>query len=62
MVMLTQDECDALSKEDKYDYGEDRLDHHARLQVVATFTVRHTVTCGRRLSSSTAARSAPAGV
>ncbi len=41
---------DALSKEEKYDYDEDRLDHHARLQVVATSTVRRTVTCGRRLT------------
>ncbi|MFE1963026.1 TniB family NTP-binding protein [Streptomyces sp. NPDC059479] len=49
MVMLMQTEYDALSKEEKYDYDEDRLDHHARLQVVATSTVRHTVTCGRRL-------------
>ncbi|MFF1650897.1 ATP-binding protein [Streptomyces sp. NPDC058240] len=49
MVMLTQDEYGALSKEDKYDYDEDRLDHHGRLQVVATSAVRHTVTCGRRL-------------
>lgn len=49
MVRLSQAEYDALSKEDKYAYDEDRLDHHARLQVVATSTVRHTVTCGRRL-------------
>lgn len=28
---------------------EERLDHHARLLVVATSTVRHTVTSGRRL-------------
>ncbi|WP_371597095.1 TniB family NTP-binding protein [Streptomyces sp. NBC_00564] len=49
MVMLTQDEYEALSKMDKYTYDDDRLDHHARLQVVATSTVRHTVTCGRRL-------------
>ncbi|MCJ0875338.1 TniB family NTP-binding protein [Streptomyces sp. AP-93] len=28
---------------------EARLDHHAQLLVVATSTVRHTVTCGRRL-------------
>ncbi|MFI6702918.1 TniB family NTP-binding protein [Streptomyces sp. NPDC050509] len=46
---LTQDEYEALTKEDRYQYDEDRLDHHARLQVVATSTVRHTVTCGRRL-------------
>lgn len=49
MAMVTQDEYDALTKEDRYQYDEDRLDHHARLQVVATSTVRHTVTCGRRL-------------
>ncbi|RCG21173.1 ATP/GTP-binding protein [Sphaerisporangium album] len=30
-------------------YDEARLDHHARLLVVATSAVRHTVTCGRRL-------------
>ncbi|MGW2595796.1 TniB family NTP-binding protein [Streptomyces sp. NPDC001515] len=49
MAMVTQDEYDALTKEDRYQYDEGRLDHHARLQVVATSTVRHTVTCGRRL-------------
>ncbi|MER7513735.1 ATP-binding protein [Streptomyces lavendulae] len=49
MARLSQPEYDVLSKEDKYAYDEDRLDHHARLQVVATSTVRHTVTCGRRL-------------
>jgi hypothetical protein len=31
------------------DDDESRLEHHARLLVVATSTVRHTVTCGRRL-------------
>ncbi|GAA2126476.1 ATP-binding protein [Kitasatospora saccharophila] len=30
-------------------YEEIRIDHHARLMVVATSTVRHTVTTGRRL-------------
>src|SRR5690242_442341 len=50
MVLLTQDEYDTLSKEEKYAYDEDRLDHHARLQVIATSTVRNTVTCGRRLT------------
>ncbi|MGW2602566.1 TniB family NTP-binding protein [Streptomyces klenkii] len=49
MILLTQDECDALSEEEKNTYDDDRLDHHARLQVIATSTVRHTVTCGRRL-------------
>lgn len=50
MAVLTKNEYDALSKEEKYDYDEDRLDHHARLQVVSTSTVRRTVTCGRRLT------------
>ncbi|MDH6629948.1 hypothetical protein M2271_007797 [Streptomyces sp. LBL] len=50
MTVLTKNEYDTLSKEEKYDYDEDRLDHHARLQVVATSTVRRTVTCGRRLT------------
>jgi hypothetical protein len=49
MALLTRAEYDALDKAGKYDYDEDRIDHHARLQVVATSTVRNTVTCGRRL-------------
>ncbi|MEU3959921.1 TniB family NTP-binding protein [Streptomyces buecherae] len=49
MIMLTRGEYAALGKEEKYTYDEDRLDHHARLQVVATSAIRHTVTCGRRL-------------
>jgi hypothetical protein len=49
MTALTKAQYDALDKEDQYAYDEDRLDHHARLQVVATSTIRHTVTCGRRL-------------
>lgn len=48
MVMLSGDEYAALGTE-KYTYDEDRLDHHARLEVVATSAIRHTVTCGRRL-------------
>jgi len=50
MPQLTVDDYAALSKEEQYDYDEDRLDHHAQLQVVATSTVRKTVTCGRRLT------------
>ncbi|MFE1873032.1 TniB family NTP-binding protein [Streptomyces sp. NPDC059496] len=47
--LLTPAEHEALSgSEREIDY-EVRLDHHARLMVVATSTVRHTVTCGRRL-------------
>ncbi|WP_327591524.1 ATP-binding protein [Streptomyces chartreusis] len=38
-----------LSKSEGDSYDESRLEHHARLLVVATSTVRHTVTCGRRL-------------
>lgn len=38
-----------LSKAEGDSYDESRLEHHARLLVVATSTVRHTVTCGRRL-------------
>jgi hypothetical protein len=47
---LSRDEYDALSDEKQDDYDEERLDHHARLQVVATSIVRNTVTCGRRLT------------
>jgi len=39
----------ALSPAEQEAYDEARLDHHARLLVVATSTVRHTVTTGRRL-------------
>lgn len=49
MAPLTRAEYDALEAEDRDAYDDDRLDHHARLQVVATSTVRNTVTCGRRL-------------
>ncbi len=49
MVALTKAEYDALETEGQDAYDDDRLDHHARLQVVATSTVRSTVTCGRRL-------------
>jgi hypothetical protein len=36
MVALSKTEYDALDEEDQHAYDEDRLDHHARLQVVAT--------------------------
>ncbi|MFH8376664.1 TniB family NTP-binding protein [Streptomyces cyaneofuscatus] len=49
MAVLTKAEYDALEAEGRDAYDDDRLDHHARLQVVATSTVRSTVTCGRRL-------------
>ncbi|WP_229357504.1 ATP-binding protein [Streptomyces sp. UNOB3_S3] len=47
--LLTADEYTALSSLEREIDDEARLDHHARLLVVATSTVRHTVTCGRRL-------------
>lgn len=49
IARLTQDDYDAFDKEDQHAYDDDRLTHHARLQVVATSTVRRVVTCGRRL-------------
>lgn len=49
MAALAKADYDQLAKEDQYDYNENRLDHHARLQVVATSTIRKTATCGRRL-------------
>ncbi|MFF0114766.1 AAA family ATPase [Streptomyces prasinus] len=48
-VLLSADEYAALDDADREHYDEVRLDHHARLRVVATSTVRHTVTSGRRL-------------
>ncbi|MFE4332497.1 hypothetical protein ACFRQM_24655 [Streptomyces sp. NPDC056831] len=38
-----------LPKETRLKLDDLRIDHHARLMVVATSTVRHTVTTGRRL-------------
>ena len=49
MTLLPQADYEALAETEKDAYDGDRLDHHARLQVVATSTVRRTVTCGRRL-------------
>jgi len=50
--MLTSAECTALPSAEREIDDEARLDHHARLLVVATSTVRHTVTCGRRTWST----------
>ncbi|CAL9633093.1 hypothetical protein SUDANB43_06108 [Streptomyces sp. enrichment culture] len=47
--LLSNSEYARLSPEQQLAYDEERLDHHARLLVVATSTVRHTVTTGRRL-------------
>ncbi|MFJ7250950.1 TniB family NTP-binding protein [Kitasatospora sp. NPDC098652] len=49
MAALTKAEYAALEVEARVDYDDNRLDHHARLQVIATSTVLSTVTCGRRL-------------
>ncbi|MFF7394694.1 TniB family NTP-binding protein [Streptomyces scabiei] len=48
-ALLSEEDYAALSGAELDRYNEDRLDHHARLLVVATSTVRHTVTSGRRL-------------
>ncbi|WP_078860300.1 TniB family NTP-binding protein [Streptomyces rubellomurinus] len=49
MALLPRSAHLALTRDEKQCYDDDRLDHHARLQVVATSTVRRVVTCGRRL-------------
>lgn len=46
---LTDNEYDTLGEAGQAAFDEARLDHHARLLVVRTSVVRHTVTCGRRL-------------
>jgi hypothetical protein len=47
--LLSKGEHEQLRSPQQELDDEERLDHHARLRVVATSTVRHTVTCGRRL-------------
>ncbi|ALP00028.1 hypothetical protein SHL15_9109 [Streptomyces hygroscopicus subsp. limoneus] len=47
--LLSEDEYAQLQPLQRESHDEERLDHHARLRVVATCTDRHTVTCGRRL-------------
>ncbi len=49
MAALTKDEYEALDEADQDVYDDDRLDHHARLRVVATSTVREAVNRGRLL-------------
>lgn len=48
-ILLPPDNLQRLSTTDRNLYDEDRLDHHARMLVVATTFVEKTVTCGRRL-------------
>ncbi|MGW3589166.1 TniB family NTP-binding protein [Streptomyces fungicidicus] len=48
-VLLAPAELDKLSPAQRALYDEDRLDHHARMLVVATSFVEKTVVCGRRL-------------
>ncbi|MED7949324.1 alpha-L-fucosidase, partial [Streptomyces sp. BE303] len=47
-VLLSPDELQRLSPAERALYDEDRLDHHARMLVVATSFVEKTVVCGRR--------------
>jgi hypothetical protein len=47
--LLSDAEREKLSPAERTRYDEGRIDHHTRLLVVATSTVQHTVTCGRRL-------------
>ncbi|MFF9475968.1 TniB family NTP-binding protein [Streptomyces roseolus] len=46
---LTDGEYETLGEAGQAAFDEARLDHHARLLVVHTSVIRHTVTCGRRL-------------
>ncbi|MFD8340321.1 TniB family NTP-binding protein [Streptomyces solisilvae] len=48
-VQMASEELQRLSSTDRDLYDEARLDHHARMLVVATSFVEKTVTCGRRL-------------
>jgi hypothetical protein len=48
-VLLTARQLARLDEAGKSHYDESRLDHHARLLVVATSAVRDVVACGRRL-------------
>ncbi|MEU4499624.1 ATP-binding protein [Streptomyces sp. NPDC023998] len=47
-TLLTEHQYLALTETERALDDEDRIDHHARTQVVATPTIRHIVTCGRR--------------
>ncbi|MFG2561947.1 hypothetical protein [Streptomyces sp. NPDC048496] len=49
VALLTPDELGRLSPVERSLHDEDRLDHHARMLVVATSFVEKTVACGRRL-------------
>lgn len=48
-VLLSPDALRRLSRTERDLYDDDRLDHHARMLVVATSFVEKTVVCGRRL-------------
>ncbi|RSS89165.1 ATP/GTP-binding protein [Streptomyces sp. WAC05292] len=48
-LLLTAAELAKLSPTERALYDDDRLDHHARMLVVATSFVEKTVVCGRRL-------------
>ncbi|MEU1823787.1 ATP-binding protein [Streptomyces abikoensis] len=48
-ALLSPGALQRLSQTERDVYDEDRLDHHARMLVVATSFVQKTVVCGRRL-------------
>lgn len=48
-ALLSPDQLRQLSTAERDLYDEERLEHHARMFVVATSFVEKTVTCGRRL-------------
>ncbi|MGF1431903.1 TniB family NTP-binding protein [Kitasatospora sp. LaBMicrA B282] len=48
-VLLSEHDLGRMSATERDLYDEDRLDHHARMLVVATSFVQKTATCGRRL-------------
>jgi hypothetical protein len=48
--LLAEREWQQLSEDDRVVYDERRLNHHARLLIVATPTIRQVITDGRRLS------------
>lgn len=48
-AVLSASKRASLTLAELHRYDEERVDHHTRLLVVATSTVQHTVTCGRRL-------------
>ncbi|RZU51197.1 TniB protein [Krasilnikovia cinnamomea] len=50
LVVLTEPQWRRLAEDERTRYDEERIDHHARLIVIATSAVRRIVTAGRRLT------------